>query len=492
MPERPRPPHRVARPRLASGARPRPVVAAAGVAVVTLVSGAAQGAGGIAKGPYLTGLSDSRVDVRFELAEPGPAVVEVVREGQPASSARVSDDHKTDAFHVVSLGGLEAATRYSYTVRAGSALLGAGRFATAPKADSGAPLKFLVYGDDRTDVSAHQAVVRALQAVPSDLLINTGDLVADGASGDDWRSFFDTEAPLLRDRALFVAIGNHELYDDSAGTTFARYFGPSRETENPPPYGSARLAGVRFFFLNGMHDWTSGEERQWLEHELASADGERGVLWRIAVVHHSPWSAGPHGGNAKLLDAHVPELLSAHQVDLVLSGHDHIYERGDAGLLKYIISGGGGAPLYRVIEPTPTTRKAEATYHFVEITADAEALRVVAHRLDGSTLEKCDLLRHRPPRDGAADVWGCDPSPWVPAALRVHASGGAGAPPAQAVQAVQVTQGPAETIRPAASSRCGCEVPGARDDSRRPRPLHPLVLALAALALSWGRRLRRS
>src|SRR5208283_1336658 len=106
---------------------------------------------------------------------------------------------------------------YSYMIRVDGKIVGQGRFSTATKQASGARLKFLVYGDDRTDATAHAAVVRALAATPSDFLVNTGDMVEDGGRGADWQSFFDVEAPLLRDRPIFVAIGNHELYDDRAG-----------------------------------------------------------------------------------------------------------------------------------------------------------------------------------------------------------------------------------------------------------------------------------
>jgi hypothetical protein len=466
MPRNSHPPRCVARaafPLVVAGA-----LAVAALRLVPIPSAFALAPARIAKGPYLTGLSDSGMDVRFELEVPGPAAVEVVRESDPAPS-RVYDDHKTDAFHVIPLRGLEPSSRYAYTVRAGDTVLGTGRFATAPKVDSGAPLRFLVYGDDRTDPAAHQVVVRALVATPSDLLVNTGDLVEDGASADDWRAFFDTETPLLRDRPIFVSIGNHELYDDWAGANFARFFGLSGDPGGSMPYGSVRIAGVQFFFLNGMHDWKSGDERRWLERELAATDTEAGITWRVVVVHHGPWSSGPHGGNAKLLDAHVPELLAAHKVDLVLSGHDHIYERGDAGILKYIVSGGGGAPLYRVEEPSVTTRKVEAAYHFVEISAGSNALGVVAHRLDGSTIEQCDLLKDRP--------WACDPVPWVrPASWRGPQKA---APGSRASQAESAPGTPAQT-----TSRCGCEVPGGGGGSTS---MGALLVVLAALALALAR-----
>jgi hypothetical protein len=440
---------------------------------MTLAPGTSRAAGRVVKGPYLTDLTDSRVDVRFELESPAsaPLSVEIAREGAPpdAGGARVFGDRKTDAFHDVAATGLEPATHYVYSVRDGSATLAKGRFATAPPPETGTPLKFLVYGDDRTDPAAHRAIVRAMASAQSDFLVNTGDLVEDGGSSDDWRSFFDAEAPLLAERAIFVSIGNHELYDDAAGANFARYFGHGDATGVARPYATARLSTVRFFFLNGMHDWDSGDERQWLERELAKADAEAGVLWRIVVVHQGPWSAGPHGGNEKLLRAHVPELLAAHKVDLVLSGHDHIYERGASGALKYVISGGGGAPLYRIAQPTQTTRKAEAAYHFVEITTAADALRVVAHRLDGSVIEACGLPKDRP--------WDCDPFPWKGAAASAS-------PPAAAAASPPQSSGAAGAGAP----RCGCEVPGGAGS----RAAFTVVLGgLATLVLALARRLRR-
>jgi hypothetical protein len=376
-------------------------------------------------------------------------------------------DQKTDAFHAVSAAGLEAGVHYVYSVRSGAVTVGKGQFATAPAPASGAPLRFLVYGDDRTDPAAHRAIVRAMAATPSDFLVNTGDLVEDGGSSDDWQSFFDAEAPLLSDRAVFVAIGNHELYDDAAGANFARYFGhaDAMGAGAVQPYGTARLASVRFFFLAGIHDWGSGDERQWLERELAKADGESGLVWRIVVVHQGPWSAGPHGGNGRLLQARVPDLLAAHKVDLVLSGHDHIYERGDARILKYVISGGGGAPLYRVAQPMETTRKAEASYHFVEITAAADALRVVAHRLDGSIIETCGLAKDRP--------WDCDPFPW-------------GAP-ASSVAAPAVSAPDSSGANSGSPSRCGCELPGGAGSLASAGGL----ASLASAALAFARRRRR-
>jgi acid phosphatase type 7 len=414
----------------------------------------------LVKGPYLTGLSEGGVDVRFELDGASPAALDVGRDrgdaprGADAGGSITYEDHATTALHVVHATGLEPASRYAYTVRVGGKAVGQGRFTTAPRPNSEGPLTFLVYGDDRTDPTAHAAVVRALAATSSDFLVNTGDMVEDGGRAADWQSFFDVEARLLCDRALFVAIGNHELYDDRAGANFARYFGFADAAGSVQLHGSVRLGNVRLFFLNAVQAWGAGEDPHWLERELDRAENEPGLLWRIAVMHQGPWSSGPHGGNAILIKARVPELLAAHHVDLLFAGHDHIYERGDAGGMKYVISGGGGAPLYRTSK-IASTRKEESTYHFIDVTTEDNAISMVAKRIDGSLLERCGFRK--------GEAWDCD-------------APGSGS---------NLAPAPSSTTPAARSSaRCGCALPGAGP----PLASGGLLATAIALVCWWRKR----
>jgi acid phosphatase type 7 len=375
------------------------------LATVFLLTGRLYAAPSVLKGPYVTALSDSDATIRFELATAAPATLEVTAQANAAGDAGASrpgrfESREVSAMHRVRVSGLQPATPYAFVVRVGGTIVGDGRVVTAPRPDAGTPLTFLVYGDNRTDDAAHASVVRAMNAVPSDFLVNTGDMIQDGASAPNWQTFFDIEKPLLHERALFAAIGNHELYDDASGANFERYFGFPDETPVAEPYGTVRFGNARFFFLNGADDLASGAEREWLEHALTSADGEAGLQWRFVVLHHGPWSAGPHGSNVKLVEAGVVQVLTQHRVDLLFAGHDHIYERGMGGALKYIVSGGGGAPLYRDLHPLPTTRKAEAVHHFIEVTTRGDDLETVAMRDDGSVLDRCGFARGRP--------WDCD------------------------------------------------------------------------------------
>jgi len=404
----------------------------------------------VAKGPYVTSVFDTGAEIRFELDQASPATLTVVRDADSTSPPRTLESADPAAMHVVRATGLQAATRYAYSVRVGHALLGEGRFATASAPGSLAPVTFLAYGDDRTDPTAHAAIARAMLQVPSAFLVNTGDMVEDGGDADAWQAFFGVEAPLLRDRPIFAAVGNHEILNDLAGSNFARYFGFPGVGGSSKLYGTQRFGLVRLFFLNGMHGWESGEERDWLERALANADAEPGVVWRIVVVHHGPWSSGPHGPNANLLDAGISDLLAAHHVDLLLSGHDHIYERGSSEGLKYLVSGGGGAPLYRIERLEPTALKAEAAYHFVEVYTTPSNVKIVARRVDGTVLDRCGFAK--------GDPWDCDPP-------RATSPSEAGALP---------------NPRPPSRMRCSCGV-GTRTVDRRAFFTTALFVALMGI-----------
>jgi hypothetical protein len=361
--------------------------------------------------------------------------------------------------HVVRASGLRPGTRYAYSFKVGDTTA-TGELTTAPPPSSTEPFSFLVYGDNRTDDVAHTAVVRGMMQTPSDFIVNTGDYVQDGSADEEWQSFFDVERLLLRDRCMFGCVGNHEI-TDGAGANYLRYLGPVSDArgdgEKPKLYGSFRWGTTRFFLLDAMESFADGPERSWLDDELARADAESDVKWRIVVLHHSAWSAGPHGGNRRMLSAGIPALLSQHHVNLLLAGHDHIYERGLAAGIPYLVSGGGGAPLYPIDHPIASTRKAESVHHFIEAVVSADAIRITAKRDDGSFLDRCGLLK-------ATGAWDCDPVP--PATSNAAAM--SPAPP------------------PSVPSKCACDTVGRRP-SEGAAGLHGLAgLALVALA-----RLRR-
>lgn len=406
----------------------------------------------IVKGPYLQALGANGVTIKVELSAPASAKVEVLLAGGASVATRESAEAR--AFHALRVEGLTPATAYEYRVTAGGTTAETGHFTTAPA--DGRPFRFLAYGDSRSDPEAHAAVVRAMASSPSDFLVNTGNMVSMGNNPVDWAELFSIEGRMLRDRCVFAAVGNHELArGDKAGeVAFLHYFAEAEEgRELERLYGSFRWSNTRFFVLNAMDRWT-GAERDWLRAELDRALTEPGLSHRFAVMHWGPFSSGAHGNNPALASGEVVAMMRDRKVDLILAGHDHIYERGAGGGLRYLITGGAGAPLYEENKHAPETLHFEAAHHFVEVAVDGDCVRTTARRPGGDVIETCGFQG-----DGA---WDCNPPPK------------ASAPDA----------GLAPSAAAGARPSCGCAVPGPPGEG-----WSAAALALAAV-IARRRRLR--
>jgi acid phosphatase type 7 len=364
-------------------------------------------AAGFRRGPYLQDLGPRQVAVMMELDSAHSVAIEVAagvapESGAPGTSAKAKKVPAAgvDVLHEIVIGGLEPATTYRYSVVVDDGTVEGGTFTTAPEDDR--PFKFLLYGDNRTDDASHAAIVGAMKNAPGDFLVQTGDMVADGTNESNWLGFFGIERELLRHRCLFPAIGNHEVWlpTSDGAQRFARMFRLPSPANAAERYYTFRWGSARFFMLDAQDEFAS-EEREWLESALDAADGEVGLTWRFVVLHNGPFSSGLHGPNRSLHLARVPDLLRRHRVDLVMSGHDHIYERGEANGVKYLISGGGGAPVYTQHHDEPTALRFEAVHHFVSIDLSRTGGSFTAIRKDGSIIERCTFA------PGGVPGWGC-------------------------------------------------------------------------------------
>ena len=432
----------------------------------------------ITKGPWVQRVTPTSAVVRVEVDPPAAVSIDVGPGADAGARARTLAS-PSRGLHSITVDGLQASTRYAVSVRSGGATK-TGSFATAPPPIGGGSFHVLVYGDTRTDQATHAAIVHAMLGHASDFMIHTGDFVDTGSSPSLWQTFFDIEAPLLSTRCLVSCVGNHELIDRT-GVEYAKYFGPTElafdpKTNSPQPPehldGSFRWGTARFFLLNGMVGFRDTVDRAWLERALSDADNEPGLIWRIVVVHHGLFSSGPHGSNARLVDAGIPALLKAHKIDLVISGHDHIYERGSGDGMAYLVSGGAGAPLYRIKATVPEAQKSESVHHFIDMVVADDTIQSIAYRIDDSVLDRCTL------RKGAAN-WDCADS-------RRTSTPAASVAPGGIVPLASAT--PASGSDRPDHSRCGCRAVGSGGGGGLPWGVLGL---LGAAALRRARRRHR-
>ncbi len=154
--------------------------------------------------------------------------------------------------------------------------------------------------------------------------------------------------------------GNHE-YGTPGARGYFRYFGDRA----PGPYYSYELGSWHVVALDsticsagGVDCRPGSAQYEWLEADLAAHPAE----CTLAYWHHPRFSSGPHGDYAPV--APLWEALDAADADLLLAGHDHLYERfapqssaGGATTdgLRQITAGTGGYTLYGAERVAPNS-----------------------------------------------------------------------------------------------------------------------------------------
>lgn len=296
--------------------------------------------------------------------------------------------------HEILLDELEPGQRYEVTLT-GPAGATTTSIQTPP---IGGDLSLLVYGDVRTNHAVHRRVVRQMAThEDAHAVLHTGDFVEVGGRPADWHTYFEIAAPLLETRALFPCLGNHEIYGPGGRRRFHRYFMPTAQTE----YAAWTYGPVRIISVDSNDEFgEDSHQLEWLQNELESARDHEGVRFVVVLLHHGPISSGRHGDHRRLRPLGVVDWLRAAKVDLVISGHDHMYERGTEDGLKYIVTGGGGAPLYDVNRHHPAQQAFAIQHHFLRLDFEGDAMRLTTIDDEGEDLERCEA-------NGQAGPWRC-------------------------------------------------------------------------------------
>lgn len=227
-------------------------------------------------------------------------------------------------------------------------------------------VKFAVIGDTGTGDKHQLAVAKQLAATrgmfPFGFVVMVGDNIYGGNSAKDYdRKFTIPYKPLLDTGVKFyAALGNH----DDPSERFYKPFNMNGERY----YSFKPADGVRFFAL----DSTYIDERQlkWLDDQLAASGSD----WKICFFHHPPYSSGETHGSDETLRTQLEPIFVKHGVNVVLTGHEHFYERikPQKGI-AYFITGSSAKLREGNISTTELTAKgfdSGYTFMIVEIVGD--------------------------------------------------------------------------------------------------------------------------
>lgn len=244
------------------------------------------------------------------------------------------------------------------------------------------PVAFLAVGDFGIGGPRERKIGRQMQLYeakrPAQMLVLLGDndyTRNPSQFRSNWRASFGW----ARRSGLRVAgvLGNHD-YSVGKGRYELALLGM------PGPYYTRRLGNAQLFFLDS--NLVSDQQTHWLETALQSSSAP----WKIAVFHHPPYTCGGHSGAVDVQERWVP-LFEQYGVQLVLSGHDHNYQRFLAkNGVTYVVHGGGAAGFYslRGCPPSyPTRVRARRAHGFLYLTATAERLDGYAVNMRGGVTD---------------------------------------------------------------------------------------------------------
>jgi hypothetical protein len=173
--------------------------------------------------------------------------------------------------------------------------------------------------------------------------------------------------PSASTNRFFPSLGNHDYYTRN-GEAYRDYF---TLPGNGRYYDFVR-GDVHFFALDSDPNEPDGisatsVQAQWLRTELATSTAR----WKVVYFHHAPYSSGPHGSTA---DLQWP--FREWGASVVLTGHDHIYERLLVDGLPYLINGLGGRSIHsKRSTPLPESQKLfNGDYGAMLLTATPDSL----------------------------------------------------------------------------------------------------------------------
>jgi hypothetical protein len=183
------------------------------------------------------------------------------------------------------------------------------------KSDS---VRFAAIGDtgtgERPQYEVAEQMIRFHQKFPFTFTIMLGDNIYGGESSKKLIKKFEAPyKPLMDDGVNFyAALGNH----DEDNQRFYKLFGM-----NGKRFYSFKKGNAHFFALDT--NYLDPEQLTWLEKELSKVK----FGWKICFFHHPLYSSGKFHGSSTELRSVLEPIFVKHGVNVVFSGHEHVYER---------------------------------------------------------------------------------------------------------------------------------------------------------------------
>jgi 3',5'-cyclic AMP phosphodiesterase CpdA len=249
-------------------------------------------------------------------------------------------------------------------------------------------VKFAVIGDTGTGDSHQVEVAKQLNAYrakfPFPFVVMMGDNLYGGDAPRDYQKEFEVPYKPLLDAGVkfYASLGNH----DNPNQRLYKPFNMNGER-----YYTFKPANssVRFFALDS--NYVDDKQLAWLDKELEASGSD----WKIMFFHHPLYSSGETHGSADQQRELLEPVFLKHGVNVVLSGHEHFYERikPQKGIAYFIL--GNSAKLRRgdLLKTNLTAKGWDLGYGFIlmEIVGDDLTFQMISDK--GETIDTGSIHR---------------------------------------------------------------------------------------------------
>jgi 3',5'-cyclic AMP phosphodiesterase CpdA len=215
-------------------------------------------------------------------------------------------------------------------------------------------------------------------------VVLVGDNLYGSERPQDFKKKFEMPYKALLDAGVkfYASLGNHDAREQRYYKLF-NMDGKLYYTFNPSPE-------VRFFALESTYP--EPEQIQWLEKELSASTSN----WKIAFFHHPLYSSGGRHGSDLRLRAALEPLFVKHNVSVVLTGHDHMYERikPQQGITYFVVGSGGKLRKGDIDDDTGLTARGfdrDLAFMVAEVDGDDMVFNVVSRSgeiVDSGTIKR--------------------------------------------------------------------------------------------------------
>lgn len=258
-------------------------------------------------------------------------------------------------------------------------------------------VRFAVIGDSGRGDQRQYETAAQLNAwrvrFPFEFVVMLGDNIYDHHTPADYQQRFERPyKPLLDAGVTFhAAIGNHDdpaqVYYEKFNMGGERYYSYRRGEMSLR--GGLTGGGARFFVLDSR-SLDSGQ-LAWLHQQLRDS----GSRWKIAYLHHPIYTSGRYRTAARILRTELEPVLVDGDVDVVLAGHEHFYERlaPQRGIV-YFTLGSSGALREGDIRPSTLTARGfddDNAFLLMEVAGDElyfQAISRTGETVDAGVIQK--------------------------------------------------------------------------------------------------------